>query len=87
MTNFGVVSRTGNTMIDCAPKDYVCECRYCYGTGRMQFESLVELFDYLDDIRYKRRMQGLRQFWFKQWMEIARDAYKNGVICPNCWGE
>jgi len=86
MNNFDVVSRTGNTMIDCAPKDYAYECKYCNGTGRMEFTSLVELFDYLDDMRYKRRMRGLMTLTFRTWMSIARDAYENGVACSECGG-
>lgn len=84
MSNFNKVCPNGNTMIDCAPKDYANECDMCEGTGRYYYKSLTELFDALDGYRYDRNKRGRAPLSFRAWLKIAREWWKEGVVCPEC---
>jgi len=84
MSNFNRVSRNGNTLIDCAPRDFYYRCRSCKGSGVIEFYSKIELFDYVDSIRHDRKTKNLEPLTFKELLKMSKELYYHGRSCPEC---
>ena len=87
MNNFDAVCRSGNTMIDSAPKDYPkVACVECRGEGFVPWETLSELFEHIDHHLYYMKKNHLGTMTFVQILKMARKWWAVGKTCEHCEG-
>lgn len=87
MNNFSRACPSGNTMIDCAPREpREMDCWHCDGSGKVPYENMImfseALFFKVEELKNK----NLHPRTFKQLLQLARCLKNTGMGCPSCDG-